>query len=196
MCVDLALVETLLYSVRVCVSVWVFVSAWVCVCMYECVSILLSHCAARDVPIYLHSVCVFVAHIMYAYMYTFIYVNVSIHFAYCVCVFRASFRIISVHIFTHASHQVGSLRDRFPRTVSIIAVTDDVYLCTLFFCLSVRSHFQKKNFQTISLLYREYNRDICPSLHPSQPTTSTNLFIFWAKFFKSTRRGKNVCLPL
>ena len=143
-CVDLALVETLLYSVRVCVSVWVFVSAWVCVCMYECVYILLSHCAARDVPIYLHSVCVFVAHIMYAYMYTFIYVNVSIHFAYCVCVFRASFRIISVHIFTHASHQVGSLRDRFPRTVSIIAVTDDVYLCTLFVYLSVHTSKKKK----------------------------------------------------
>ena len=152
-------------------------------------------CAARDVPIYLHSVCVFVVHIMYAYMYTFIYVNVSTHFAYCVCVFRASFRIISVHIFTHASHQVGSLRDRFPRTVSIIAVTDDVYLCTLFVYLSVHTS-KKKNFQTIPLLSREYNRNICPSLHPSQPTTSTNLFIVWAKFCKSTRRGKNDCLPL
>ena len=45
-CVDLALVETLLYSVRVCVSVRVFVSAWVCVCMYECVSIL--RCSRRS----------------------------------------------------------------------------------------------------------------------------------------------------
>ena len=155
-------------------------------------------CAARDVPIYLHSVCVFVAHIMYAYMYTFIYVNVSIHFAYCVCVFRASFRIISVHIFTHASHQVGSLRDRFPRTVSIIAVTDDVYLHILFFFLSICLFTlpKKKKIQSIPLLYREYNRNICPSLHPSQPTTSTNLFIVWAKFCKSTRRGKNDCLPL
>ena len=126
-------------------------------------------CAARDVPIYLHSVCVFVAHIMYAYMYTFIYVNVSIHFAYCVCVFRASFRIISVHIFTHASHQVGSLRDRFPRTVSIIAVTDDVYLCTLFVYLSVHTSKKKKKTSKpfLSSIENIIETFVLPFIHPS-----------------------------